>query len=109
MTTYAPCDSAGPKCTGSGASEGGTTVHPLIVSIAGEPKGHGGPTPVAALAALLHRGLLFRLGCRWRPTRWRRSRPGGELTLIEAVGRAGPDFLVFCRSSPVGDVWRDLI
>src|SRR5215217_2401193 len=28
---------------------------------------------------------------------------GGELTLIEAVGRAGPDFLVFCRSSPVGD------
>src|SRR5688500_5311609 len=34
---------------------------------------------------------------------------GGELTVFEAVGRAGPDFLVFCRSSPVGDVWRDLI
>src|SRR5215217_5350129 len=32
MTTYAPCGSAGPKCTGSGASEGGTPVHPLIVS-----------------------------------------------------------------------------
>jgi hypothetical protein len=34
---------------------------------------------------------------------------GGELTLFEAVGRLGPDFLLFCRSSPVGDVWRDLI
>src|SRR5215211_4552374 len=34
---------------------------------------------------------------------------GGELTLIEAVGRLGPDFLLFCRSSPIGDVWRDLI
>src|SRR5215216_6558050 len=67
MTTYAPCDSAGPKCTGSGASEGGTTVHPLIVSIAGEPKGHGGPTPVAALAALLHRGACdSRAGRRMR-------------------------------------------
>src|SRR5215212_5492975 len=52
MTTYAPCDSADPKCTGSGASEGGTTVQPLIVSIAGEPKGHGGPPPVAALATV---------------------------------------------------------
>src|SRR5215204_4361699 len=34
---------------------------------------------------------------------------GGELTRFEAVGRLEPDFLVFCRSSPVGDVWRDLI
>jgi hypothetical protein len=28
--------------------------------------------------------------------------PGGGLTRFEAVGRAGPDLLVFCRSSPVG-------
>jgi hypothetical protein len=28
---------------------------------------------------------------------------GGELTLFEAVGR-WPDFLLLCRSSPVGDV-----
>src|SRR5215211_3812978 len=34
---------------------------------------------------------------------------GDELTLFEAVGRAGPDLLLLCRSSPVGDVWRDLI
>src|SRR5215218_11379414 len=56
MTTYAPPDSAAPKCTGSGASERGTTVHPLIISIAREPTGHRGPPPVAALAALLRRG-----------------------------------------------------
>jgi hypothetical protein len=29
---------------------------------------------------------------------------GGELTLFEAVGPVGPDFLLLCRSSPVGDV-----
>src|SRR5918997_4898341 len=39
----------------------------------------------------------------------RRSRPGGELTLFEAVGRRWPDLLLLCRSSPVGDVRRDLI
>jgi hypothetical protein len=37
------------------------------------------------------------------------SRPGGELTLFEAVGRLGPDLHLFCGSSPVGDIWRDLI
>jgi hypothetical protein len=35
---------------------------------------------------------------------------GGELTLFEAVGQiCGLTLLLFCRSSPVGDVWRDLI
>ena len=34
---------------------------------------------------------------------------GGELTLFEAVGRMWPDLLLLCRSSPVGDVRRDLI
>jgi hypothetical protein len=38
MISYAPSVSAGPKCTGSGPSEGGTTVHPLIASMAGEPR-----------------------------------------------------------------------
>jgi hypothetical protein len=28
---------------------------------------------------------------------------GGELTLFEAVDPAGSDFLLLCRSSPVGD------
>jgi hypothetical protein len=29
---------------------------------------------------------------------------GGELTLFEAVDLSGSDFLLLCRSSPVGDV-----
>ena len=33
---------------------------------------------------------------------------GGELTRFQAVGRV-PDCLSLCRSSPVGDVRRDLI
>jgi hypothetical protein len=35
---------------------------------------------------------------------------GGELTLFEAVGQiCGLTFVLLCRSSPIGDVWRDLI
>jgi hypothetical protein len=33
-------------------------------------------------------------GCRWRPAPRRGSRPGGELTLFEAVGRSG--LISFC-------------
>ena len=36
-------------------------------------------------------------------------RPGGELTLFEAVDPSWSDFLLLCRSSPVGDARRDLI
>ena len=61
------------------------------------------------VAALPQRGLLFGLGGVGDVRRGGDVPTGGELTLIEAVGRAGPDFLVFCRSSPVGDLWRDLI
>ena len=34
---------------------------------------------------------------------------GGELTLFQAVGPSGSDFLSLCRSSPVKDARRDLI
>jgi hypothetical protein len=49
-------------------------------------------------------GLLFCLGSSVTSDAEEMVPTGGELTLIEAVGRLGPDFLLFCRSSPVGDV-----
>ena len=58
---------------------------------------------------MLLRGLLFGSLVSVTSDAVEKVPTGGELTLIEAVGRLGPDFLLFCRSSPVGDVWRDLI
>src|ERR687898_2366363 len=37
------------------------------------------------------------------------SATGGELTLSLRLSAVGPDFLLLCRSSPVGDVRCDLI
>jgi hypothetical protein len=58
---------------------------------------------------LLLGGLLFGFGVSVTSDAKERVPSGGELALFEAVGRLGPDLLLFCRSSPVGDVWRDLI
>src|SRR4051794_7692299 len=62
-----------------------------------------------AVAPLPLRGLLFRFGASVMSDGQEKVPTGGELTRFEAVGPAGPDFLLLCRSSPVGDVRRDLI
>jgi hypothetical protein len=74
------------------------------------------PTTGASLAVLgmsgggvLLGGLLFRFGLSVSSDAEVMVPTGGELTLFEAVGWARLDFLLLCRSSPVGDVWRDLI
>jgi hypothetical protein len=60
--------------------------------------------------AFLHRGLLFSFGLVGDVRRGGDvpDRAASWLSLRLSAG-LGPDFLLFCRSSPVGDVWRDLI
>ena len=78
----------------------------LCVIVARAPTGHRGrgrkvprrPSHTPEVAAASRRAV--RLGWSAIPTRGEVSRPGGELTLFEAVGR-GPDHLSLCRSSPM--------